>query len=209
MLIDFKQLFPRYGIQPKGALHVGASEGQEAQTYADLGIKKVVWIEAIPNIYNQLTQNIARFPENIALNELISDEDNKEVTFHVANNGGQSSSMLQFGTHSTTHPDVKFLYDLQLKTRRLDTLLNANNFGELDFLNMDLQGCELIALHGLGERLHDFKWAYLEVNWEELYKDGALIHDLDFYMGAFGFERVETKECGHTLWGDALYIKTT
>ncbi len=207
MLIDFKDLFPKYGITPKGVLHVGASEGQEAQTYADLGIQRVVWIEAIPNIYAKLCQNIARFPGNIALNELIGDEDEKEVTFHVANNGGQSSSMLEFGTHSTTHPDVKFIYDLKLKMSRLETILTANKIEGLDFLNMDLQGAELIALKGMGDILHQFKWAYLEVNWAELYKGCPLIEDIDFYMGAYGFKRVEAKQCGNTNWGDALYIK--
>ncbi len=207
MLIDFKTLFPKYGINPKGVLHVGASEGQEAQTYADLGIQRVVWVEAIPNIYAKLCQNIARFPGNIALNELVGDEDEKEVTFHIANNGGQSSSMLEFGTHSTTHPDVKFLYDMPMKMRRLDTLMDAQNIGELDFLNADLQGSELMALKGLGEKLHDFKWAYLEVNWAELYKGCPLIEDIDFYMGAYGFRRVEAKQCGNTNWGDACYVK--
>lgn len=211
MLIDFKQLFPKYNINPTGVLHVGASEGQEAQTYADLGIQKVVWIEAIPNIYAKLLDNISRFPGNIAINELVGDEDEKDISFHIANNGGQSSSVYEFGTHSTTHPDVKFLYDLKLKMRRLDTLLLTNeivDYGEgLDFLNMDLQGAELIALKGLGDLLHQFKWAYLEVNWAELYKGCPLVEDIDFYMGAYGFQRVESKMAGNTNWGDALYIK--
>ncbi len=211
MLIDFKQLFPKYGINPKGVLHVGASEGQEAQTYADLGIQKVVWVEAIPNIYAKLLDNISRFPGNVAINECVGDEDEKDVTFHVANNGGQSSSILEFGTHSTTHPDVKFVYDLQLKMRRLDTLLLNNeivDFGEgLDFLNMDLQGAELMALRGLGDLLHQFKWAYLEVNWDHLYKGCPLIDEVDAYMASFGFRRVEAMQCGHTMWGDAYYSK--
>lgn len=39
---------------------------------------------------------------------LVSDKDDEMVMFNIANNG-QSSSILEFGTHSSEHPDVKFI----------------------------------------------------------------------------------------------------
>jgi hypothetical protein len=62
-------------------------------------------------------------------------------------------------------------------------------------------------LRGMGDILHQFKWAYLEVNQQELYKGCALVEDIDMYMIGYGFRRAETKWCGNTGWGDALYIK--
>ena len=76
-----------------------------------------------------------------------------------------------------------------------------------DFLNIDLQGCERFALKGMGDILYNFKWAYLEVNAKEVYKGCALVGEIDEYLLGFGFKRVETKWCGNTGWGDALYIK--
>ena len=155
MLIPFSTL----GIKPKGVLHVGASEGQEAQAYQDLGVERVVWIEADPKVHKLLLKHLEKFDNQIAIHACISDTDNEIVKFNIANNGGQSSSLLEFGTHSTVHPEVKFTDTIELTTSRLDTVLQqwlyypaegstANlpmSYG-LDFLNIDLQGAELLAL---------------------------------------------------------------
>lgn len=207
MLIPFDKLFEKYNIKSTGILHVGASLGQEAQRYADLGIKKMIFIEAIPDVFLQLKSNISKFPDATALNACVSNEDGVKVKFNIANNEGQSSSFLEFGTHLEQHPTVKFIDSIELETIRLDTLLKDIDLSQIDFLVMDLQGAELLALKGLGELLNNFKFAYLEVNCQELYKGGAMIEDVDFYLGAYGFERKETKMLGFG-WGDAIYIKS-
>ena len=43
-----------------------------------------------------------------------------------------------------------------------------NNFAI--FLNIDIQGAELLALKGMGELLHHFDYAYIEVNHDYVYK---------------------------------------
>jgi len=122
MLIDFRKLFPKYGIKPKGVLHVGANVGEEAPVYDQLGIKKVVWIEGHFETHLKLSNNIQRYPDHIALLAVISDTDDQPVIFHVSNNGSQSSSILELGTHKIAHPDVHYVQDLALTTRRTDTL---------------------------------------------------------------------------------------
>jgi FkbM family methyltransferase len=207
MLIDFRQLFPRYNIKPKGVLHVGANVGEEAPVYDELGIEKVIWIEANETIFKTLLNNIEGRASHSALCYCVGDEHGKPVVFHISNNSGQSSSILELGTHKTAHPEVHFVQDIQMVMKRIDVLFDGNMPNDLDFLNIDLQGAELKALRGMGDLLHQFKWAYLEVNKEELYKGCALVEDIDMYMLGFGFRRAETKWCGNTGWGDALYIK--
>lgn len=207
MLIDFRQLWPKYGINPNGVLHIGANVGEEAPVYLELGVKKQIWIEANPIIYDKLRDNIAHNEDAIAYNYCIGDEDGKLVTFHVSNNGSQSSSILELGTHKTAHPEVHYVEDVEMKMRRIDKLFIFNNPLAYDFLNIDLQGAELKALKGMGNILNNFKWAYLEVNQQELYKGCALVGEIDEYLAVFGFRRVETKWCGNTGWGDALYVK--
>jgi len=202
MLIDFRQLFPKYGIKPKGVLHVGGNRGEEAPVYLELGIKRQIWIEANPNIFEQLKATIANNPEAKAYLFAAGDE-TKPTVLHESNNGSQSSSILELGTHKIAHPEVSYIGDIDVPMMRLDSF----NFEGCDFLNMDIQGAELLALKGMGETLHNFKWAYLEVNKAELYKGCALVEDIDFYLSSFGFQRVETKWCGNTGWGDALYVK--
>lgn len=205
MLIPFETLFKKYNIQSKGILHVGASLGQEAQRYADLGIERMIFIEAIPDVFLKLKENISKFPQATALNVCVSDIDGQVVKFNIANNDGQSSSFLEFGTHIEKHPTVKFIDHIELQTVRLDSLLKDIDLIGIDFLVMDLQGAELLALKGMGDLLNKFKYAYLEVNSQELYKNCALIEDIDFYLSSFGFERKETKMLGFG-WGDALYV---
>jgi FkbM family methyltransferase len=211
MLIDFRALFPKYGINPKGVLHVGANVGEEAPVYLELGIKRQIWIEANPEIYEKLKRNIANNPEAEAIQACITDDDQQEaIDFHISNNGSQSSSILELGTHLIAHPEVNYTNTIKLIPQRLDfffeNVYDVFN-SDLDFLNLDLQGAELKALKGLGIHLHHFKYIYTEVNKEELYKGCALVGEIDEYLSHYGFKRVETKWCGNTGWGDALYIK--
>jgi len=202
--IHDKGLFAKYGITPKGVLHIGANVGEEAPVYEQLGIKKQIWIEGNPEIFIRLKRNIAHNPHAVALNFVIGDE-NKDVVFHIANNAGQSSSVLELGTHAIQHPDVKYINHIEAKMYRIDSL--DLDLTDVDFLNIDLQGAELMALKGMGDLLRQFKWAYLEVNKEHLYDNCVLINDLDLFMMGFRFRRVETKWCGNTGWGDALFVK--
>jgi FkbM family methyltransferase len=211
MLIDFRELFPRWNIKPKGVLHVGANVGEEAPVYDELGINDVVWIEANLPTYIMLERNVQKYNHRTFC-FCVGDE-NKDAVLHISNNGSQSSSILELGTHKTAHPEVHYISDFPVNMMRLDSFFRKvddspkYNIDNLDFLNMDIQGAELKALRGMGDLLHQFKWAYLEVNKAELYKGCALVEDIDLYMLGFGFRRAETKWCGNTGWGDALYIK--
>lgn len=195
-------LFSRHHIKPKGVLHIGANVGEEAPIYDLLGIKKQIWIEGNPEIFLKLKQNINHNPNAVALNYVIGDE-NKPVTFHVANNGSQSSSVLELGEHSKQHPDVVFVEHIELNMYRIDSL--GLDLTDVDFLNIDLQGFEMQALRGMGDLLKQFKWAYLEINRADTYKGCSQVESMDLFMLANGFRRVETKWVG--IWGDALYVK--
>ncbi len=212
MLIDFKTLFPKYGINPKGVLHVGASEGQEAQTYADLGIKKVIWIEPIPNIYAKLCENITQFSGHLAFNYCCGDEDYKDMVLHIANNGGQSSSVLELGTHLIEHPDVRYVDNIPVQTRRLDSLFHEGSLptAELhnyDFLNCDTQGFDLNVVKGLGDLLDNFKWVYIEVNISDVYKNCAQLPEVEEYFSKFRLIKRELRFPPNKTWGDCLFTK--
>lgn len=210
MLIDFRELFPKYNIRPKGVLHVGANVGEEAPVYKELGILRQIWVEANYDIFQKLEQNLSDNPQAYPVHACISDVPGEKVIFNVSNNGSQSSSILDLGTHATVHPEVRYINSLTMRAQTLMGLYGSS-IGPVidgcDFLNIDLQGAELKALRGMGMLLSNFKWAYLEVNKEELYKGCALVEEIDGYMKKFSFKRVETKWCGNTGWGDALYIK--
>lgn len=209
MLIPFKTLLAKYQFTPTGVFHIGASTGQEAKDYFESYVDNVIFIEAIPAVFEQLCRHLAPYPRMVAINECIGDEDGKQMTFHISNNEAQSSSLLDLDYHKTDHPDVHFTHDIPVVTKRVDTLLKEKGLSltDYDFLNIDLQGAELMALKGMGEELKKVKYAYIEVNKKHEYKDCPLLEDIDAYMSSFGFTRVELEWCGGFSWGDSFYIK--
>lgn len=206
MLMNLKSLAETYRIRPKGVLHVGAHFGQEAPYYREIGVERMIFVEALSHVFAQLEINIQPYPQATAIKACISNVDGEEVTFNISNNEGQSSSLLKFGTHKIAHPEVDFIGTETMITTRLDTLF-ADVPVECDLLNLDLQGAELLALEGMGAMLRDFKWLYIEVNKDHLYEGCPLIGELDVYLANFGFTRKETRWCGNFGWGDALYVR--
>jgi len=122
-------------------------------------------------------------------------------------NNIQSSSVLEFGTHLQEHPWVSYVAKIPLKTITVDTFFERTNLDPslCDFWNFDIQGAELMALRGATQSIKHAKAIYLEVNVKELYKNCALMDEIDEFLSAYNFKRVLTNITGHG-WGDALYI---
>jgi FkbM family methyltransferase len=205
MLIDLSYLYQKYHINATGVIHIGAHLGQEAEAYHKHGLK-VIWIEANRKIWQQLKQNVLKYTGTISINACISDTDGDIVPFNISNNEGQSSSLFEFGTHTQAHPGIIFTERTRLHTMRVDTVLKERNINpeEYDFVNIDIQGAELLALKGMD--LSHIRYAYLEVNEKELYKGIPLIKEIDDYLLMFNLHRVETSMTTWG-WGDAFYIK--
>lgn len=206
MLIDFQYLVTKYRPHITGVLHIGAHHGQEAEAYWNYGVRQIVFIEAFRPTYKQLCRNMLKYPGVVAVNACISDKDGDIVTFNLASNEGQSSSMLEFDTHRQEHPTVVFTEKTRLQTKRVDTIFKERDLDPalFNFVNIDIQGAELMALKGMDLSCIDY--AYIEVNEKHLYKDCPLIGDIDAYLLTNGLHRVETKMTTHG-WGDAFYIR--
>jgi len=209
MLIPYKALKEKYGINPIGVLHIGASTGQELKDYYDNGIKYSVWIEAIPSVFKELQANVSKYENALAINACITDIDGDLIEFNVSNNEAQSSSIFEFGTHSTAHPEVVFVDKIELTTTRVDTLFSEHQLSMSDykFLNIDLQGAELLALKSMSELINDVDYVYIEVNKAELYKGCPLVEDIAEYLMVRGFELKELEWCGNFGWGDAFFMR--
>lgn len=211
MLVKFEKIQNRFGVRPKGVLHVGANVGEEAAQYEKAGIKNVVWIEANPDIYKTLVMNVASLGHK-TFNFCAGDE-NKETVLHVANNNGQSSSILELGTHKKQHPEVKYTHDIPVPMMRIESFFSyvpgqseRYDLKDIDYLSMDIQGSELLALRGMGGLLRQFKWLYIEINRGPVYVDCPHVNDLDLFLNGFGFKRVFTADWVGD-WTDALWVK--
>ena len=207
MLITLKEIIGKYEPNVNGVLHIGAHHAEEAQSYYDCGVNNVIWIEADPDTFKVLKNLIQVYPNHKAYCFAASDIDNKDVEFHIASNG-ESSSMLRMDKHLQHHPHISIIGKIKVKTRIVDNFLKEEKIDlkKYNFLNLDIQGAELMALKGMKESLKEIDYVYSEVNTAELYRKCARIEEIDIYLSQFGFKRVETKMTEYE-WGDALYMK--
>ena len=171
-----------------GIIHVGANTGQEAELYDSFGAC-VIWIEPIPEVFENLKQRITTFPRQTAFNYLVTDEDDKDCNLHIANNGGESSSILDLGGHSQMWPDVKYTQTITVKGITLGSLLARERIDvrRFDALILDTQGSELKILKGAASLLPNFRFVKVEVPDFESYKGCCQISELSSFMLSNGF----------------------
>ena len=207
MLIKFHDLIEKHNINVKGILHVGAHIGEESEDYLSAGVDRVVWVEANPNVFLKLLQNVAHIPGNSFYWFAAHEKTGQVVELNIASNG-ESSSILEFDHHAIEHPHISWVGKVAVPTRRLDELLISSGYDLncFNFVNLDIQGAELLALKGLTGVLDKIDYIYTEVNEKHLYKDCCLIGEIDSFLNEFGFSRTATEMTTHG-WGDALYVR--
>ena len=204
MLINLDSLVALYNIQFYGILHVGAHKCEEIKYYDNyLPRDKVLWIEAM-----QKMVDFSKSKYNDILIECAVISDTKEIVkFNCANNG-ESSSILDFGLHEYIYPGIKFINSFNVETKLLNEIIYNYDIS-FNFINLDIQGVELKALKSMEEYLPNIDYIYTEVNGQFVYKDCAIITEIDDFLTKYDFVRIETSWIDdYQTWGDALYIKT-
>jgi len=205
MFIKVSELSKYWSMAPTGVLHVGAHLAEEASDYEKFSWLPVIWVEAQPDLVAKLVSKLDASKHKV-IEAAIWEEDGVAFKLHIASNS-QSSSLLNFGSHSDSYPDITFVSEIDVMTKRLDSLLKKEEMP--NFVNLDIQGVELSAIKSLGNLLLSVDYIYTEVNKNEVYKDCTLVKNLDEYLSVNGFERVSTRWYLKEGWGDALYIRNS
>lgn len=175
-----------------GIIHVGAATGEWRHIYAKYNLD-VLWFEPIPSVFEVLKSNLANFPKQKAYQYLVMDEDDKAYPFHIADNGGASSSTLELYKHLDAWPNVHYTGEvLQVTSITLNTLFKRENLNKKKFqvLALDTQGTELHVLRGASEILPYIKFAEIEGTDFEAYKGGATISSIDEFMESKDFKKI-------------------
>lgn len=208
MLIPFTEcihILSYFNIKVNGILHIGAHNCEELNDYVNNGIdvNEIDWIEANPKL---VENNKQRGIKNIHC--LAVDNEEGEANFHITNNG-QSSSLLNLGTHKYSYPDIVVSEVIKTQKKKLTTFVKENpqiNFNNRNFWNLDIQGSELNALKSAGNILDKIDAIYSEVNTDYVYEGCGLLEEMDSFLKEKGFHRVKTVMTD-AKWGDALWVK--
>lgn len=206
-------------VEPRGVLHVGAHLGGEVWAYHNMGLKTAVFIEANPEVFPGLEGTLANYRQYIAENNLIGIEhlvavncaasnENGTVNFRITSSD-QSSSILPLKIHSDVYPTIEETHQVEVVSKTLDTILEELQIhpADVNLINFDIQGAELMALQGATNLLKYVDAINTEVSYVELYEGCGLIDDMDDFLEQHGFVRIATTTPYHRTWGDAFYVK--
>lgn len=175
----------------RGVIHVGANKGQERSLYASYGLK-VAWVEPIPDIFAELQSNLAGFPDQTAYNNLIAGEDGKKYQFHISDNEGASSSILEPNKQVPGGWErVSFPRSIEIEALSLPTFIRTRgiDLASFDILVLDTQGSELLVLEGAKEILSSFRYIQCEAVNFEVYSGCCQLPQLDAFLSKQGFRQ--------------------
>lgn len=196
-------------INSSGILHIGAHRGSEAPVYEWFG-KKVVWIEANPNIYENLRENLIKYELQTSFCRLITDKDDQEYSFKISNNDGASSSIYNF---SNINSEEMFLdrnfsmkEEIKIKSISLDNFFKKEKIDPKNFNHwvIDVQGSELDLFKGAKNSLKFCKSLIVEVSTKDIYEGGAIWKDVKNFLKGENFEPINEPEKIHT---DILFLR--
>lgn len=105
---------------------------------------------------------------------------------------------------SKRHPEAMAQNEIVVDCTTLKAFMEERALQTIDLLWMDIQGAELMALEGLGDAIGSVGLMHLEVEFQEIYKDQPLFHDVKAYLNRHGFLLIaSTYLC--SSYGNAIF----
>ena len=179
---------------PTGILQIGASYGQEFDSFIEAGIKYGILVEPLPEPFSYISRLCQKTPGFIAFNALCSDASGEKHIFHVASNGGQSSSIMKPKHHLEIFDYVTFEKTVELVSTTTDEIirfLEANGYQsitrQIDTLYMDVQGAEFKVLLGSPRTLRNINYIFAEFIRGDLYENTVALDSYCSLLDAQGF----------------------
>lgn len=190
----------------KGVIHIGANTGQEREIYNSYNLN-VVWVEPLPECFKILSKNLRDYPKQRAYQYLVTDKDDEEYEFNVANNDGESSSIFDLGGHRDIWPEVEFDEKIILKSSKLKTIIQKENLKlkDLNGLVLDTQGSELLVLKGAEELITEFSYINLEVPDFEAYKNACQLGEIENFLLKNNFSELNRHKFATSSSGGSYY----
>jgi len=187
-----------------GLNHVGANIGQKRDQYAEHGCDPLG--RTVPEC-SARSQRISCVSQPIACQYLVTDPDEEEYAFNVANNNGESSSILDINHHRDIWPEIDYERKIILRSVTLPTLIRRESIDLAAYqaLVLDTQGAELLVLRGAAEILGNFRYVKLEVADFESYEGCCQLHEVDRFLALHGFRQRSRHKFAQRAAGGSYY----
>lgn len=195
------------GIPLTGVIHVGANDGSsDVRLYESSGLGCCLMIEANPEVCQRLRKRCQGKAKFVVANNAISDRAGP-VPLHVMSFDG-CSSLLKPATLLEHYGQICEEKVVDVAGITLDALLAELELepSRFNFLTVEIQGAELLALRGAVQALPHMDFLSVKVNFENVYEGCAQIEAIDDFAAEFGFRRVNTRS-EHRAWATAIYAK--
>jgi FkbM family methyltransferase len=177
-----------------GVIHIGANSGQERDIY-QMHKLAVLWVEADPDTYITLEENIKTYPNQTAVQSLLLDRDGIDSPFYISTNHAASSSIYPMAQHKKFWPRVEYANEITLKSESLATLVNriTIDLTLYDTMVLDTQGSELRVLQGGADILWGIHTLLIETSDCELYLGACYDSEIAEFLKPFGFVEIERR----------------
>lgn len=176
----------------KGIIHIGASKGNERKIYKHYPNLNVLFVEALPDVYEILKAKTQGNPKWKSLNYCVTDKDDTMTKFYRSSNRGLSSSIYEFFGHKEIWKHISMVETLEIPTITLPTMLQREKIdvSNFDVLLMDTQGSEILVLNGAEQIINNFEYIISEAATFEAYKGCGMLADIEKFMDNNDFELV-------------------
>lgn len=207
-----------FSLLPSGLtlLDIGAAGGIEPRWEKVCETLSYIGIEPDKRSSKELNQ-ISRSRKTYILNSFAWSEE-AEVEFNLCRKPQVSSTYIPNRKLIDRYPNPARFDILKKEILIAEPLLKKLSPHKIDFIKLDIQGGELNALKGLGDKLKGCLGLEIEVEFSELYESQPLFSEVNNFLLGEGFyfsdftnicrwERDSHNGYGRCIFGDGLWMR--
>ena len=201
----YPELLQYVQFDAKHILELGSRDLRDAIYLAERYRVPVTAFECNPDAIQRCNYRLSHYAgvPPIGLVTMAAWSSSGPLTFYPVTNGNLGAS-----SAFKANPDYPYetyqQSEVTVDAVRLDEWFSDTRFPNV--VCMDLQGSEMEALIGMGERLHEVDAIVTEVQFKRLYHDTPLHEDISNYLKNYGLFPIHTKRA-NDWFGDCVYAR--
>jgi len=199
---------------------VGSCEGEDSVKYSRIfPNSKIFAFEPVPQNITYIKSNFKKYNlQNFKIYETVLADCDSEIILNVSSGnlteykfcdwdfGNKSSSIFSPKEHTKLINFISFENRIKVKSTKLKYFFSEESIINIDIMQLDVQGAELLVLKGAEEKINNIKVIWLEVSKVEFYEGQPLEKEVSKFMKKNGFMLIKNSLNG--IQGDKLYVKT-